>query len=128
MVNFLDLIGRIFISAVFLFSGVNKILQYSGTVQWMEGFGLPGFFLLPAIALEIILPIFIIIGYQTKLASSILALFCLMTGFIFHFDLSNQMQIIALLKNIGLAGGLLFLIANGPKQYVLIKKKKYVRL
>ena len=128
MSNLLDLIGRIFISSIFLFSGVNKILQYEGTIQWMEQGGMPGLFLIPAIALEIIAPALIIIGYQVRTAAALLALFCLATAFIFHFDLSNQMQIIALLKNFGLAGGLFFLMANGPKEFVLIKKKKFVRL
>ena len=128
MINLLDLIGRIFISSIFLFSGVNKILQYEGTVQWMEQGGVPGFFLIPTIVLEVIASVLIIIGYQTRLAAGLLALFCITTGFIFHFDLSNQMQIIALLKNLGLAGGLIFLMANGPKEFILIKKKRYVRL
>ena len=94
MVNFLDLVARIFISSVFLFSGINKIFQYESTVKWMEGFGIPGFLLIPVIFIEIILPILIIIGYRTKLSAGILALFCLITGFVFHFDLSNQMQVI----------------------------------
>ena len=128
MFSFLDLLGRILISSVFLFSGINKFLQFEATVQWMEGFGIPGFLLIPAIAIEIILPILIIIGYRTKLSAGILALFCLITGFVFHFDLSNQMQVVALLKNIGLAGGMFFLMINGPKEFTLIKKKKYVRL
>jgi putative oxidoreductase len=128
MVNLLDLIGRIFISSIFLFSGVNKIFQYEGTVQWMEQGGVPEFFLIPAIVLEIIAPVLIIIGYKTRFAAGMLALFCMATALIFHFDLSNQMQIIALLKNLGLTGGLIFLIANGPKEFILIKKKKYVRL
>ena len=51
-----------------------------------------------------------------------------MTGLIFHLDFSNQMQIIALLKNIGLSGGLLFVVINGAKEFALDKKKKYVRL
>jgi hypothetical protein len=38
------------------------------------------------------------------------------------------MQIIAFLKNIGLAGGLIFLIINGSRDYSLEKKKQYVRL
>ena len=42
MINILDLIARIFISAVFLIAGINKINQYEGTVQWMESFGVPG--------------------------------------------------------------------------------------
>lgn len=128
MNNLLDLIGRIFISSIFLFSGINKILNYDGTTQWMEGYGIPGIFLVPAIIIEIIFPLFIIIGYKTKIASGFLILFCLMTAFIFHNDFSNQMQIIAFLKNIGLAGGLIFLIIHGPKSFVLIKKKKYVKL
>ena len=123
MVNFLDLIGRILISSIFLFSGINKIFQYEQTVQWMEGFSIPGFLLIPTIVIEIIFPILIIIGYKTRFAAGILALFCLATGLIFHLDLSNQMQVTALLKNLGLAGGLIFLLINGPKNLILIKKK-----
>ena len=128
MANLLDLIGRIMISAIFLFSGINKILNYDGTVGWMEGFGVPGLLLIPAIIIEILFPVMIIIGYQVKIAASGLLLFSMLTAFIFHFDFSNQMQVIAFLKNIGLAGGMLFLVINGAKEFSLEKKKKYVRL
>ena len=127
MANFFDLISRIFISALFLFSGYNKIFSFSGTTNWMEGFGVPGFLLWPAIGLEIILPILIIIGYQTQISAVILALFCILTAFIFHLDFSNQMQTIALLKNIGLAGGFILIALNGTKDWAVEKKKKYVR-
>tara|TARA_Y100000996_G_C22268585_1_gene539020 strand:+ start:86 stop:472 length:387 start_codon:yes stop_codon:yes gene_type:complete len=128
MANFFDLMSRIFISSLFLFSGYSKIFNYNGTVNWMEGFGVPGFLLWPAIAIEIILPILIIIGYQTQISAIILAIFCFATAIIFHFDFSNQMQIIALLKNVGLAGGFLMIAVNGTKDWSLEKKKKYVRL
>ncbi len=128
MANFFDLMSRIFISSLFLFSGYSKIFNYNGTVNWMEGFGVPGFLLWPAIAIEIILPILIIIGYQTQISAIILAMFCFATAIIFHFDFSNQMQIIALLKNVGLAGGFLMIAVNGTKDWSLEKKKKYVRL
>ena len=62
MANFLDFIGRIFISALFLLSAYNKILNFSGTMNWMEGFGIPGFLLGPTIALEIILPLSQLVG------------------------------------------------------------------
>ena len=55
MVNIADLIGRILISFVFLLSGFRKILNYEGTVDWMEGFGVPGILLTPTIILEIFL-------------------------------------------------------------------------
>ena len=94
----------------------------------MEGFGLPGFLIYPAIVIEIVLPVLVIVGYQARIAAGILSIFCLMTAFIFHFDFSNQMQVIAFLKNVGLAGGMLFLVVNGAKDFSLEKKKKYVRL
>tara|TARA_A100001015_G_scaffold77162_1_gene85715 strand:- start:99 stop:485 length:387 start_codon:yes stop_codon:yes gene_type:complete len=128
MINLLDLVGRIMISAIFLFSGVNKVFNYDVTTGWMESFGVPGFLLIPAIIVEIIFPILIIIGYQTRIAAGGLLLFSLLTAFIFHLDFSNQMQVIAFLKNVGLAGGMLFLIVHGAKDFSLEKKKKYVRL
>ena len=128
MSNLFDLIGRILISALFLFSAYNKILNYSGTVEWMEGFGIPGFLLSPTIALEIILPLLVIIGYQTRLAAILLAMFSVVTALIFHSNFSDQMQMIAFLKNIGLAGGFIFIAINGPRDWAAEKKKKYVRL
>ena len=128
MVNFLDFIGRILISSIFLLSGYNKIFNYSGTISWMEGFGVPGFLLAPTIILEIILPILIIVGYKTQLAASLLAVFSITTAVIFHLDFGDQMQTIQLLKNFGLAGGFLFIAVNGPKGWAVGAKKKYVRL
>ena len=123
MANILDLLGRIFISLLFLINGYFKIQNYDGTLDWMESFGIPGFFLLPAIILEIAAPILIIIGYKTKIAAALLSLFCLTTALIFHTDFSNQMQITSFLKNIGLAGGFLFIIVNGAKKYSFDNKK-----
>ena len=128
MSHLIDLIGRLLISALFLLSAYNKIFSIDGTMSWMEGFGIPGFLLYPTIALEIILPLFVIIGYQAKISAALLAIFCLATAFIFHFDFSNQMETIAFLKNLGLAGGFLFILVNGTKDWSIDRKKKYVRL
>ena len=89
---------------------------------------IPGILLYPTIAMEIILPLFIIFGYNARLSAGLLAIFCLSTAFIFHFDFADQVQTIAFLKNIGLAGGFLFIVANGTKEWSIDNKKKYVRL
>ena len=122
MIKIFDLIGRVFISGVFLLCGFSKIGNYEGTVGWMESFGLPGFLLIPAIILEIFAPLLIIIGYQTRIAAGALSLFCIATAIIFHTDFSDQMQFIAFMKNLALAGGFLFLVVNGAKGYCLDKK------
>ena len=128
MANLIDFIARLLISALFLISAYNKIFSIDGTMSWMEGFGIPGLLLYPTIALEIILPFFIVIGYQARLSAGLLAIFCIATAFIFHYDFVDQMQTIAFLKNLGLAGGFLFILANGTKEWAVDREKKYVRL
>ena len=122
MINIFDLVGRIFISLVFLLSGFNKIGNYEGTIGWMESFSMPGIFLIPAIILEVGAPILIIIGYKVKISAALLSLFCIATAIIFHNDFSNQMQFVSFMKNIALAGGFLFLVVNGAKDFSLDKK------
>jgi putative oxidoreductase len=122
MTNILDLIARIFISLIFLLSGINKIGNYEGTVGWMESFGMPGIFLIPAILLEIGAPILIMAGYKVKISATLLSVFCVVTAVIFHSDFSDQMQFISFMKNISLAGGFLFLAINGAKDFSFDKK------
>ena len=122
MRNIIDLLARILISALFLINGIFKITNYDGTLDWMEGYGMPGVLLIPTIILEILGPILIIIGYQTKITAALLSLFCLATAVIFHNDFSNQMQLTSFLKNIAIAGGFLFLVINGSKKFSLDNK------
>ena len=119
MTNILDLVGRVFISLVFLLSGINKIGNYEGSIGWMESFGMSGIFLIPAIILEIGAAILIIIGYKVKIAAALLSVFCIATALIFHTDFSNQMQFVSFMKNIALAGGFLFLVTNDTKDFSL---------
>ena len=128
MANVFDLIGRILISTLFIISAYNKVLSIDGTMSWMEGFGVPGFLLYAVIVIEIILPLFVIVGYKAKIAAALLAIFCVATAFIFHLDFSDPMQKISFFKNIGLAGGFLFIVANGTKDWSVDREKKYVRL
>ena len=125
MTNISDLFARILISTLFLINGIFKITNYDGTVGWMEeGYGVPGILIIPAIIIEILGPILIIVGYQTKITAAFLSLFCLATAIIFHNDFSNQMQLTSFLKNIALAGGFLFLVINGSKKFSLDNKSK----
>ena len=122
MANVLDLLGRILISTLFLLNGVFKISNYDGTISWIESFGMPGILIIPAIILEVIGPILIIVGYKAKIAAGFLSLFCILTAIIFHNDFSDQMQLTSFLKNIALAGGFLFIVVNGSKDLSIEKK------
>ena len=120
MLNFFDFISRIFLSLVFLVNGYSKIMNLDDVMIWMEfDHGLPGYFIYPAIVLEFVAPILLIIGYQVRLASTALGLFCLATAIIFLRDFSDPMTLTNFLKNVALAGGFFIFAINGPKQYSL---------
>ena len=117
MTNLVDLISRIFLSLVFLINSYSKMTNIDGTIGWMEMYGLPGFFIYPAIILELIAPILLIFGYQVRLSSIALGLFCLATAIIFLRDFADPMILTNFLKNVALAGGFFILAINGPKEF-----------
>ena len=88
----------------------------------MEGFGVPGLLLTPTIILEILAPLLIIVGYKVRISAALLSIFCLATAIIFLNDFSNQ--IVGFSKNIALAGGFLFLVINGAKDFSIDNKFK----
>ncbi len=109
-----SLIGRIFISIIFLVAGIGKITGYAGTAAYMQAMGLPGFLLPLVIVTEVIGALFIILGYRTRLVAFLLAGFSVLSALVFHLDFADQMQSLMFMKNIAIAGGFLFLVANGP--------------
>ena len=118
----IEVLGRIFLSAIFLINVVGKIFNYEETIQYMENFNVSGNLIIPAIVVEILFPILLIIGYQTRFSALVLSLFTLTLAVIFHTDFSNQMQLISFLKNIAIAGGFLIIFVNGAGKYSIDHK------
>ena len=117
--HIVELVGRIFLSAIFLLAGVGKIFNYESTIEYMESFNVPGYLITPAIIIEILFPILIIIGYRTKLSAIILSLFTILLATIFHNDFSNQMQLMSFLKNFAIAGGFMIIFVYGSNKISL---------
>ena len=115
--HIVELIGRIFLSALFLFNGIAKIFDYEGTIEYMENFEVPGYLISHAIIIEILFPILLIIGYKTRLSAIVLASFTILLAVIFHTDFSNQMQLTQFLKNFAIAGGFIMIFVYGPDKY-----------
>ena len=122
--HIVEILGRILLSAIFLINGIGKIFNYEGTIQYMENFDVPGYLIIPAITVEILFPILLIIGYYTKFSALVLSLFTLALAVIFHTEFSNQMQLMSFLKNIAIAGGFLIIFVYGPGKYSLDRKLK----
>ncbi len=113
--HIIEAFGRILLSSLFLVEGVRKFFFQEETIMYMEDYGVPEILFYPSIILEVIVPIFLIIGYKTRFSASIMALFTLTVALIFHTNFDNQMELITFLKDIAIAGGFLIIAANEPK-------------
>ena len=113
--HIIEAIGRIFISILFLIEGIRKLFYQEETIIYMEDHGVPELLFFPSVALEIFFPLLLIIGYKTKISSSVMALFTLSVALIFHTEFENEMELIFFLKDIAIAGGFLIIAANEPK-------------
>ena len=109
-----EFLGRVLLSALFLIEGLGKISMQEDVVMYMEDYGVPGMLFMPAIILEILFPLFLIVGYKTKWAASIMALFTFAVAIIFHTNFSEGMQKIFFLKDLAIAGGFMIVVAYGP--------------
>ena len=118
----IQVLGRILLSIIFLIEGMNKIFNYESTIEYMENFNVPAYLAIPAIIVEILFPLLLIVGYQTKISALALAIFTLTTALIFHTDFTNQMQLISFLKNFAITGGFLIIFVNDTGKYSIDHK------
>jgi putative oxidoreductase len=107
-------VGRILLCMIFLISGIQKASALAGTEQYMEAMGVPGILVYPVILLEVFGALAVIVGWKAREAAFLLAGFSILAAFLFHWNLSDQMQTIMLLKNLAIAGGFLMIVAHGP--------------
>lgn len=108
------LAARIFISLLFLASGIHKLGHFTETLTYMNSAGIPQLLLAPTIALEVGGAVLILLGWYARAAAVALAGFAVVTALLFHADPSNDLQAVMFLKNIAVAGGLLMIAAQGP--------------
>lgn len=119
-------VGRVLLALIFIISGAGKLADTAGTMAYMEYGGVPGILLWPTILVELGGGILLAIGYQTRWAALALAGFSLVSGVLFHLipgmaaeGMEAQMQTIGFMKNLSIAGGMLFVFSLGAGAYSL---------
>ena len=108
-----ELLGRVLLMSLFLLSGLGKISAYTATAGYMASAGVPGALLPLVIATEVLGSLAIILGWQTRVASLLLAGFTLLSALLFHNNFADQVQMIMFFKNLSITGAFLMLAANG---------------
>ena len=128
--NTAALVGRILLALIFIISGFGKITGYAGTAGYMASKGLPMVaVLLPlTILVELGGGLLIALGWKARWAAAVIFLFIIPVTLVFHnpagLDAAQaQQQMINLLKNVSIMGGMLGLFAFGPGGFSLDAKK-----
>lgn len=124
-VALLALPARIFIAAIFVFSGFGKLAAPAATIAYIASAQLPAPTLGYAVALfvELVGGLLLILGYRTRAVAAVLALFTLATAVLFHTDFADQNQVVQFMKNLAIAGGLLHIVALGAGSYSLDSRR-----
>lgn len=114
------LAGRLLIAAIFVLSGFSKITGFDGTVGYIasKGLPLPQLGALAAIVVELGGGLLVIAGWKTRWAAAAMLVFTLAAAVLFHnfwaaAPDAAQNQMIHFMKNISMAGGLLYVLVFG---------------
>lgn len=113
--RYLQLAGRILIGIIFLLGGVGKAMSFSATTAYIAQAGLPfpSLACIAAVLFEGVTGMLFLIGYQIRITSIALAIYCVITAVLFHANLANPLQFANFVKNFLILGGLLSFAHNG---------------
>ncbi len=127
--GFLSLLSRLLLCAIFIMSAVaNKIPHFGETVTLMEKQGVPQskFMLIGAIVFLILGSLLVILGYRARLGAVLLLIFLALATYYFHDfwtikddKVAQTTEMINFMKNLGLGGAMLFIVANGSGHWSL---------
>lgn len=119
-------LARVLMATLFLPAGLSKIGGFDGTVGYIASVGLPLASLgaVVAILVEVLAPLALLVGWRTRWAALVLAVFTLVATVFFHnfwaMPAEQQfMQQLMFMKNLGVVGGLLALAAFGAGAWSL---------
>jgi putative oxidoreductase len=111
--NAAALLGRIMLSALFITGGFGKLTGYAGAVGYMDKVGMPSALLPLVILTELGGGLLILVGWQTRIVSFLLAGFTALTALLVHLKIGDGPNMVHFWKNIAITGGFIALLANG---------------
>ncbi|MDQ6917609.1 MAG: DoxX family protein [Pseudomonadota bacterium] len=124
----LALVGRILLGLIFVLSGFQKLMGFSGLVGSIAGKGLPMAEVLAVltIAIELGGGLLLVIGLEARWAALVLFLFIIPVTLVYHNfwtmdGAQYAMNKIQFMKNLSIMGGMLLAAAFGPGRYSVDK-------
>ncbi len=123
--NTLLLLARILLAIIFIWAGYGKLMSLTGTAGYFTSLGIPAASIVAPLTglVELIGGLLILVGFQTRYAALVLAIFTIAAALVAHLNFGDRGQTIHLTKNLAIAGGFLALIAAGAGSYSMDARK-----
>jgi len=118
-VQALALLGRVLMSAIFLWGGYRKLMAPTATMGMFTHYHLPlvGAAYALAVVVELLGGALVLVGWKMRLVAPVMAAWCIATALVAHLHPDDSMQMVHFMKNLCMAGGFLQLAAFGAGRF-----------
>ena len=115
------LLGRALMSALFIWSGFGKLVAPAATKAYFVHLGVPApdAAYIVTLLVELGVGIALLLGFKTRLAAAVLGLWCVATAITGHSNFADPANQINFMKNIAMAGGLVFIALFGGGAFAI---------
>jgi putative oxidoreductase len=105
--------ARFLMSSFFIWDGILQLRDPGGSARYFASVHVPApdIAVWLSIAILILGGLAILVGYKTRWAAALLALFCLGTAFGVHLPAGDMANMIDFYKNLVMAGGFLYVVS-----------------
>jgi putative oxidoreductase len=113
--NIILLIARILMCSLFIWDGVLQLRHPDAAAAYFNSVHVPLYTIAvwPSVAMHLLAGAAILIGFLTRWAAALLALFCLATAFGVHLPAGDLDNMTHFYKNLVMAGGFLYVMSFG---------------
>lgn len=115
------LVGRILMSAIFIWSGYAKLMSPVGTQAYFAhvGVAFPQLVWVATVVIELIGGLLLLLGIQTRVVAAVLGVWSIATAIVAHANFADPDMQIHFMKNVAMAGGYAVLAGFGGGAYTL---------
>ncbi|MGG7644527.1 DoxX family protein [Rhodovulum sp. YNF3179] len=112
-------LGRIVIGSYFVAKSCGLIVDPNGVAEAFSAGMVPGFFVIASVIFEFTAAFMVMVGFQTRIAASVLALHVFWTAFIFTYVPGDAAAISHFWRDLAMVGGLL-MVATCERTLLMI--------
>lgn len=111
--------ARVLIASYFVARAIGLIIDPGSMGQFLAVSDVPDYLLWPNAGFELIAALAIMLGFQTRMAAALLALYVFWSSFILNYVPGDPISIGAFWRDLAMIGGLLMLCSHGRGRFAL---------